>query len=675
MRKLFQDIETRSATDLKQSGMYVYAASPSTQIILWSYAIDDGPIKVFYPIFGQAFPDDLLEAILDETTIFVAHNASFERVLLSLVGRAIMPAEAHAQIRRIERWSCTAARARACGLPGALELTAVALRLPVIKDKAGKTLMLRLCKPNAIDLAGKPMWYGDEADFIRLGEYCCTDTAVEREIDKRLPMLDDIQLNLWQCIERTNDRGIMIDDQLLMRLMSITEDAMADLNQRIFSLTDGFVQKTSNASAITKWLVAQGVDVEQSGIGAQIIADLLSDPDLRPEVREILSIRKDGGKSSVAKLKSMANRANSDRRIRGNLIFAGAAGSGRMSATGAQMQNFPRNKTIKYLQPVIDRILEDNLTPAQMREEYGVPMVVASELLRPVLIAKPNHWIARGDMGQLEARMLLYIAGAEDMLQAYRDFDAGIGPDLYRVTGSKMFGIPVDVLTAEQRMLGKISVLSFGYAGGAKAYLRFSKLYGVNVSEETANGYKNDWREANPAVVELWYTIERAAVECLRSTPGTAHYAKPNLSFKRNNQVMVMRLPSGRGIYLWYPKMEKMETPWGVKDCITYWAENHVTRQWTKETTYGGALTALAVQGASTRDLIAFSLLLAEKQDGFAPVMCVHDEIIVEAAQNVFASKDDAAETLKQIMLVKPDWCSGLPLSVETSCDARYIKS
>ncbi|MDE1906811.1 MAG: hypothetical protein KGH75_10235, partial [Rhodospirillales bacterium] len=299
------------------------------EILLWSYAIDDGPLKVYYPFFYQPFPDDLAEAILDEETIFVAHNASFERVLLTIVGARFLNPAIHAQIRRVDRWRCTAAMARSCGLPGALDNTAKALRMQVEKDREGYLLMMRMCKPLKFNVDGEPIWLEDEASILRLGQYCMVDTEVERDIDKALPDLAEPYQKLWELTEKINDRGILVDTKFLMRLMMLTEDASIEINNDIRRLSNGRINKITETAALTQWLTDMGLDVEESGIGAGVLADLLNDPELPDFFREVLTLRKNGGKSSTAKLKSLTKRSNSDKRIRGNLIFAGAFGSGR----------------------------------------------------------------------------------------------------------------------------------------------------------------------------------------------------------------------------------------------------------------------------------------------------------------------------------------------------------
>ncbi len=672
--KLYNDIETRSPVDLRQTGVYVYAEDPRTEILLWSYALGDAPVKVWYCVYGQPMPDDLRDAILDPETVFVAHNADFERILFTYVGKGFLPDDIWQALRDTTRWNCTASRARACGLPGSLDMAAQALRMRHTKDKVGYSLMMKMCKPRGYDEDGNPIYFGSEADMLRLGQYCAVDTEVERQIDYKLPELSKIERDTWLLTCKMNDRGIAVDSKLLMRLSVLAEDAVLALNAKLRDRTDGAVQRVSDAGAIARWLVAQGFDeVEESGIGKAVILEMLEDASIDPLVQEVLTMRRDGGKSSVAKFGAIARRMSSDGRVRGNLIFAGAAATGRWSSTGLNAQNLPRGKAIKNLAGAIDDILINKASILDIEANFGPPMVVLSELLRPALMAGSDSWCVRADFSQIEARMLQFLAGAEESLDAYRAFDAGNGPDLYTVGAANMFGIAPEEVTAEQRQCGKVAALSFGYGGGKKAYLGFAKIYGLDPTEDEADSLKNAWREANPKVVELWNAVENAALECLREPPGTVIWANSHICLKRNSEVMVMRLPSGRHIFMWNPRLERRMMPWGrEKDCIIYFSEDRFTRKWCEQTTYGGSLVALATQGASTRDIMAFALRNLEAAN-LKPLMTVHDEAICRLAKSEY-TKEHAVAVVREAMLIVPSWAAGLPLSCECTANIRYLK-
>ena len=360
--KLYHDIETRSPVDLKNCGVYVYASHPLTEITMFSWAIDDAHIQTWYPFFNEPIPPDLEAALLNPEIILCAHNSSFERILETLsIGRNQKPfsPEIITAIKPISRWHCTAAKAASAGLPRTLEGAGRALGLSVQKDLVGHRLMLKLCKPRGNGPNGEFIWYEDPDDVRREGLYCEQDVAVERSVDLALPNLTPTELKIWQLTERTNDRGIAVDAQLLSCMANFVGDAERELNARLriatcplhqdgdpracknpekCSMACGCVPKISNPMATRKWLVTQGYDDTEEidentgkarGLGKDVVSSMLESDSLPTLVREVLTMRHEGGKSSTSKYKAAISRINNDGRIRGTLVYCGAAGTKR----------------------------------------------------------------------------------------------------------------------------------------------------------------------------------------------------------------------------------------------------------------------------------------------------------------------------------------------------------
>ena len=186
-RKLYIDLETRSPVDLRVCGQYVYAENPLTEIILLAYGIDQGPVSVWFCLRGDPIPADLLEALLDPDTLINAHNAAFERILMGLSplrNQRFFPREVVQAIRPLRRWDCTAARSSAMGLPRALENACRVLGLTVQKDLEGSKLMMRMCRPRALDSLGGPIYLEDAHSVQRLGEYCIKDVEAQKGLDE-----------------------------------------------------------------------------------------------------------------------------------------------------------------------------------------------------------------------------------------------------------------------------------------------------------------------------------------------------------------------------------------------------------------------------------------------------------------------------------------------------------
>ncbi len=141
MKALAIDIETYSEIDLKRSGVYPYTVSPSFEILLFAYAVDNGELKVVDLGNGEKLPQEVLERIKDEKIIKSAFNAAFERVCLSrYLGEYLSP----------KGWRCTAVQAASLSLLFSLEEVGQVLKLKKQKQGEGKELIKYFsmpCKP------------------------------------------------------------------------------------------------------------------------------------------------------------------------------------------------------------------------------------------------------------------------------------------------------------------------------------------------------------------------------------------------------------------------------------------------------------------------------------------------------------------------------------------------
>ena len=367
------------------------------------------------------------------------------------------------------------------------------------------------------------------------------------------------------------------------------------------------------------------------------------------------------------------------------------------SSRGVQLQNLPRGGTIPNILAAVDDV-NGGASAAMIGLLYGPPLIVASEMLRPAFIAAPGKWLARGDYSQVEARVNPWLAGAEWTLDAFRA-DAGTGPDLYRVTAAGILQIPIEAVTKEQRQTGKVASLALGFGGGAGALQNMAKAYGMKLprhpktpeglpldvpggpAEGTDEWIKRRWRASNPEICGLWYGLESAALDCMNRPAGDVvevwtltpdrrgRVFKTPLSFRRNARALCMRLPSGRGLFYWSPRMRKVETPFGQKWTLFYRSEDSVTKQWKEWPAWHGIFCENAVQ-AVARDIMCEALLRLYSY-GILPVLTVHDEGIAEIEAE---SAEAAAAVVQKAMLVPPAWAAGLPIAADASAHARYVK-
>ena len=301
---------------------------------------------------------------------------------------------------------------------------------------------------------------------------------------------------------------------------------------------------------------------------------------------------------------------------------------------------------------------------------HGSPMSVLSSCLRGMIRAAPGCDLLAADYANIEGRGLAWLAGEDWKLDAFRAYDAGTGPDLYKVSAHRIYGTPVADVTKDQRQIGKVAELACGYQGGVGAFQRMAQTYLVKVADELADTIKTKWREAHPATVAYWYDLETACYAAV-STPGavlTAGARGRQVAFRVKGSFLWCKLPSGRVLCYPYPKMKPVETPWGeIKDQVHYMHVDGLSNKWVETHTYGGKLAENVTQ-AICRDLLAYSIRQAEDA-GYPVVLHVHDEVVAEVPKG-FGS----LEEFEEICARTPAWADGLPVVTEGWRGERYRK-
>ena len=94
-------------------------------------------------------------------------------------------------------------------------------------------------------------------------------------------------------------------------------------------------------------------------------------------------------------------------------------------------------------------------------------MPILSRSLRAQFVAALGRKFVSADFSGIEGRINAWTAGEEWKLQAFRDYDAGIGPNLYNVAYAKAFGVPAESIRkgSVEYDIGKKSELACLAAG------------------------------------------------------------------------------------------------------------------------------------------------------------------------------------------------------------------
>lgn len=643
-RKLFIDLETRSRLSLKKVGAHRYAEAGSTEVHCLAWAIDDGPIHLwkrsddllgdggFNDLLGHVDPSDWMKHLLDPTITVVAHNAEFERAII----RQKFP---HLDTD-ISRWDDTAARAARMSLPRKLEEAALALDLGEDgqKDMEGNRVMLKLARPRRASKDNDDeFWHEDtkEEDFEKLYEYCKQDVAVMRALDRRLPPLSPEEREIYLLTMRMNERGVKIDSSsipLAQREVKIATDRLVKEFTEIvgFSPTS---PKAAPALGMTSLAKAPVRDALKTATG---------------RTRRALEIRKLVARSSVKKLHAIEDRICKDGRVRGSLVYAGAERTLRWSGAGIQPQNFPRGMG-KETEAAFGA-----LHLGLFQETYDDVLKAVADMLRgfiegPFLV---------GDFAQIEARVLAWSAGQEDLVETFRT-----GGDPYCEMASSIYRRPITKKDKDERFIGKTVVLGAGYGlGGEKFQAQLDTVYDVQVELDFAEASIRAFRRRYSKIPKLWSLLERGFAYAVKNKSKRIAVGAFKMGYTESGGVpfAFIELPSGR-------RMNYAQAEFSEEDGrVHYFGRNlYAGGKWQRVSTYGGKLTENVVQAIS-RDLLAEAMLRLDRA-GFPLVLTVHDEVVAEGGP-------ERLKEFERLLVECPTWAKGLPLGVEAFACSRYHK-
>ena len=639
MKKLSIDIETFSDIDLIKCGVYKYADSPAFEILLFAYSIDDGEINIIDLVNGEELPEEIAEAIKSDTVIKTAFNAQFERVCLSkylglLEGEYLNP----------QSWYCTAVQAAELSLPSSLADVGAALGLERQKMTEGKELIKYFCvscKPTKSN-GGRTRNMPKDAPekWALFKEYCKRDVDVERQIAKKLEMypISESEHRLYVLDQRINDRGVLVDLSLAQQAIKINSIQTAVATEQAYTLTG--LENPNSVAQLKAWLTENGVEIES--LSKKAVAALADETD--GDIQEMLHLRLLMSKTSVKKYEAVMRSVCRDNRVRGMMRFCGASRTGRWSGNILQPQNLPQNH-LPDLTLARDIVKDGDFEMLNMT--FGNVPNVLSELIRTVLIPKPNHRFIVADFSAIEARVLSWLAGEQWRLDTFRN-----GGDIYCASASQMFRVPVEKhgVNGHLRQKGKISELACGY-GGSVGALKNMGAVEMGVPEDELQGLINDWRNANPHIVKLWTEVGNTAMKAIKEK---TIVSLGKLVFMYERGILFIRLPSGRRLSYIKPRIG---TNRFGGDSITYMGVG-TSKKWERLETFGGKLVENIVQ-AIARDLLA-SAMMNVANAGYNIVFHVHDEIIAEAPDG-----QGSVDEMCMLMSINPDWADGIPLSAD----------
>lgn len=642
MADLSIDIETRSSVEIRKAGLYRYAQSPDFEVLLFAYQMDDAPVEIVDLAQGEKIPERIVEALQSAGVIKHAYNAAFEWYCLNTAGYRTPLAQ----------WRCTMAHGLYCGYPGGLDAIGKAIGLPQDRQKlaTGKALIRYFCVPcrptksNGNRTWNLPKHAPEKWQLFK--EYCKQDVTAENSILRRLEQypVPAEEERLWQMDVKMNVFGIRVDEELTDGALYIDEVSREALMEEAMGITG--IDNPNSTVQLMEWLERNGTETDN--LRKATVSDLLAGQPAE-NVKRMLEIRQQLGKTSVKKYEAIRNAKGIDGRVRGLTQYYGANRTGRWAGRLVQMQNLPRNYlgTLDEARKIVKKKNYEGL-----RMIYGNVPDTLSQLIRTAFIPSDGNKFVVADFSAIEARVIAWLAGEQWVNEVFATHGK-----IYEATASQMFHVPVEKIKKGNpeyslRQKGKVATLALGYQGGTSALIAMGAL-NMGLTEEELPDIVLRWRNANRRIVDLWYSVEQAALKVMQTAEPQAING---LIFALEGDMLygqcflTVRLPSGRKLF--YPKPFLQENQFG-KMALHYYSTGS-NKKWGVESTYGGKMTENIVQ-AIARDCLAETLKRIEDK-GLHVVFHVHDEVIIDAPE------ETTVEEICGLMADPIPWAPGLIL-------------
>lgn len=587
--RLFLDTETFSGVDLKKVGAYAYAEHPTTEIMICTYAIDEGRVQTWDCTESPTMPRELRKALRrvsrKKAKIVMANGLLFDRLVIREKWGIDLP------VGQIEDTMIMAFRH---ALPGSLDMQCQVLGVDAehAKDKAGKALIKRFCKPTPktykIRRYTRETHPEEWAKFLR---YAALDIIAMREVYWRIPdwgntPKEDEILLIDQLI---NDRGFYVDVDLANAAIKAVQAHKEELKEEAWERFGGKLTGNDFLPALRDIAPAFTIHNAQKST----LNDLLEDPDFPDEGKALIEMRLGASSTASTKYNPLVNGLSADGRRRGCLQYGGAKRTLRWAGKGFQPQNLARGEYSDDHEGKIKRREGESDISFWVRSHmltnginsllrgtahwaYDISKLTASTVRGCIIPAKGKKFVV-ADYSNVEGRGLAWIAGEKTALMVFR-----AGRDIYCETAGKMFGLDPEYIKANRkdlRQIGKACELGLGYGGGVAAFLQFAKNLGLDLyamadvmkgtfpdhiwaaakrgyeyarineakrppkpgkKDErptyilpkkvwlTCDAIKRMWRESHPKTVAFWAELEDAVLCAIRN-PGKAYWAGANV--------------------------------------------------------------------------------------------------------------------------------------------------
>lgn len=699
------DYETTSACDITL-GSYRYACDPTTRILMFAVAKDDGePI-----LWDSSNPDgeesqaalSLVRDAIETGDLIYAHNAQFELA----VSHYRLLADTGISPPHIDQWRCTLAMCRRAAAPESLSEASKFFGLDAPKDPRGKALIgifsdqskkVKLTHTDGttsesvspileptipwdamVQLKGAGVTLTVREAWGLFCAYCKQDVRVEQELHRKIGHFElrgDV-LRSFQFDLRMNFRGVPVNVPALKNANGLVDRLKVKLGDRFREITG---LEHSQRDAVQAWLRERGYrgDNMQS---ATVDAALENPVGMTPEAVEALRTRSMISFAALAKIPTMLDAVCPDGRVRGTVQWH-AARTGRAGGRIIQPQNF-RRSTVKGEEHLCYRMICEGWDDHWFEELWGSPLEAVASSIRHFIHPHEGDFYDCDFVG-VESIGGPWLCGQIDKLESILR-----GEDQYKVMASRIaFKCGYDEVTKEQRQVGKVLELQCIYGTGARGMRNSLANMGVTRTIPECRAYVNDFRSTFSKYPEAWDQIEKAAKYVIANPGEKKSACDGKLEFACGKAAgipyMTMRLPSGRKLYYPHPAVkpefkrydeeEMEEEPWKREergywiDAISFYGKVQTTNKWGRIHTWGSRLFENATQALCV-DLLNRGCIEAEDR-GFPICMIVHDQALCETS-----AATGSLEEFMSAFCTKDEWAADLPLSASGDTAPYYLK-
>jgi DNA polymerase len=272
--------------------------------------------------------------------------------------------------------------------------------------------------------------------------------------------------------------------------------------------------------------------------------------------------------------------------------------------------------------------------------------------LKKAMHAPDGYKFIDCDLSQIEARTLAWLAGADELVEA---FDRG--DDVYKLMASAIYDKHEDEITKEERFVGKTTILGAGYGMGAVKFRTQLKNFGVELEPEECDRIIKVYRGTYPEIPKLWRAAGKALDRIMNDQ--VSSFGRPDILIVEGKKGI--RLPNE--LHVKYPNLRHEADEDGRIEKV-YDTRKGKTILPTR--IYGGKVIENVCQ-ALARIVIGEQLLRVAQR--YKVVMTVHDAIGCIVPEDEI---EEGLQYVKKVMKIRPTWALDLPLNCEGGYGNSY---